>query len=226
MMRQAALIVFFKVPQAGKVKTRLSPFLSSGEAAQLYACFVQDTFEKVCNRAFHVFGFVSGAVDEGSEIARFLAEKRVEVFEQVGDGLGERMSQSFQFCFERGFERVCIIGTDSPDLPLSMIERAFAVLEADAPTVSISGADDGGYVLLGMNRYFPEAFADVPYSSSETYLATLTQLSRTSAQVIELEKWYDVDMPSDLNRLSETLFAHHVPRTLIFLNHLFKNQLK
>lgn len=219
MIFKNALIVFFKVPQAGAVKTRLSPPLSAQEAAEIYACFVQDTFEKVYRHAFQVFGFVSGAIDKRSELFLFLAEKHIEVFEQVGADLGERMSNAFRFCFERGFERVCIIGTDSPDLPLSIIERAFEVLQNDAPTVAIAGADDGGYVLLGMNRYFPEAFVQVPYSTSETYTATLAQLAHTQAQVVELEKWYDVDTPDDLKRLANTSFANFIPRTLDFLNH-------
>ncbi len=224
MHQHNALIVFFKVPLAGKVKTRLSPALSAESAAALYACFVQDTFEKVCNRNFHVFGFVSGAIDKDTELARFLRERHVEVLEQVGADLGERMSSAFRFCFERGFERICIIGTDSPDLPLAHIERAFEALQTDAPTVAIAGADDGGYVLLGMNRYFPEAFENVPYSTHETYTATLAQLSRTAAQVLELEKWYDIDTPDDLNRLAQTPFPHHIPRTLNFLKHLFNHQ--
>lgn len=226
MSQTDVLIVFFKAPHAGKVKTRLSPALSAEEAALLYAYFVQDTFEKVCNHTFHVFGFVSGAIDEHAELSGFLAEKQIEVFEQVGANLGERMSNAFRFCFERGFERVCIIGTDSPDLPLANIEHAFKALQTNAPTVAIAGADDGGYVLLGMNCYFPEAFANVPYSTSETYTATLAQLSRTSAELVELAKWYDVDTPDDLNRLAQTPFPHHIPRTLTFLNHTFNHQRK
>ncbi len=224
MQHSNALIVFFKVPQPGKVKTRLLSVLSVEDATQLYMCFVQDTFEKVCNRNFEVLGFVSGAIDKDSELARFLRERHIEVLQQVGADLGERMSNAFRFCFEQGFKQICIIGTDSPDLPLAHIERAFDVLQTDAPTIAIAGADDGGYVLLGMNRYFPETFENVPYSTRETYTATLAQLSRTAAQVLELEKWYDVDTPDDLNRLAQTPFPHHILRTLMFLNHLFNYQ--
>ncbi len=220
-----ALIVFFKVPQAGKVKTRLSPFLSPEDATRLYTCFIEDTFEKVCTNAVQVFGFVSGAIDERSQLLRFLSAKHVQVVEQVGRDLGERMSNAFRFCFEQGYKRVCIIGTDSPDMPRSIVERAFEVLQTDAPTIAIAGADDGGYVLLGMNRYFPEAFQHVPYSTSETYAATLAQLSNIHANLVELEKWYDIDTPDDLKRLVQTLFPSRALRTVNFLNHLFNSRI-
>ncbi|MFN3561367.1 MAG: TIGR04282 family arsenosugar biosynthesis glycosyltransferase [Chloroherpetonaceae bacterium] len=225
MSSRNALIVFFKVPQAGKVKTRLSPFFSPEDATRLYAYFIEDTFEKVCATSVQVFGFVSGAIDEQSELWEFLSARRVQVVEQVGRDLGERMSRAFRFCFEQGYKRVCIIGTDSPDMPLSIIERAFEVLETNAPTVAIAGADDGGYVLLGMNRYFPEAFQHVPYSTSETYAATLAQLSNINANLIELEKWYDIDTPDDLKRLAQTSLRSHAPRTVNFLNHLFNSRI-
>ena len=40
-----ALIVVAKKPEAGKTKTRLSPPLSGGQAAELYRCFLLDTLE-------------------------------------------------------------------------------------------------------------------------------------------------------------------------------------
>ncbi len=217
MLHRSALIVFFKLPEVGKVKTRLSPPLSLKDAAQLYACFVEDIFEKVSSKDFDVIGFVSGNLHDVPEWIEFFAEKQVRIETQVGADLGERMSNAFRLCFERGYERVCIIGTDSPDLPLSMIEHAFELLEADAPTVAIAGADDGGYVLLGMNHYFPEAFEHVPYSTSQTYAATLAQLHTTHATVIELPAWYDVDTISDLRRLIQTPFPNLIPKTLNFL---------
>ncbi len=217
MLHRCALIVFFKIPQVGKVKTRLSPPLSLEDAAHLYACFVEDVFEKVCSKGFEVLGFVSGNLNDMPEWIEFFAKRQMRIESQIGNDLGERMSNAFRLCFERGFERVCIIGTDSPDLPLSVIEHAFEVLEANTPTVAIAGADDGGYVLLGMNRYLPEAFEHVPYSTSQTYTATLAQLQTTNATVIELPTWYDVDTISDLQRLIQTPLPTLIPKTLNFL---------
>lgn len=217
MLRRAALIVFFKLPEVGKVKTRLSPPLSLKDAAGLYACFVEDIFEKVSSKEFDVIGFVSGNLNAVPEWVEFFAKRKVHIESQIGNELGERMSNAFRLCFERGYECVCIIGTDSPDLPLSVIEHAFELLSATEPTVAIAGADDGGYVLLGMNRYFPEAFERVPYSTHHTYAATLAQLQTTHATVIELPTWYDVDTMSDLHRLIQTPFPNLIPKTLNFL---------
>ncbi len=217
MLHRSALIVFFKIPEVGKVKTRLSPPLSLKDAAHLYACFVEDIFEKVCSKGFDVLGFVSGNLNDVPKWIEFFAKTHVRMESQIGNDLGVRMSNAFRLCFERGYERVCIIGTDSPDLPLSMIEHAFELLSATEPTVAIAGADDGGYVLLGMNRYLPEAFERVPYSTNHTYTATLAQLRTTNATIIELPMWYDVDTISDLHRLIQTPFPKLIPKTLNFL---------
>lgn len=215
-----ALLVFFKAPEAGKVKTRLLTALSPEDAARLYACFVEDTFEKVLALPVQIFGFVSGTIDESSELFRWLARKGARLEAQVGSDLGERMSNAFRFCFEQGFRRVVIIGTDSPDLPLAMLQSSFELLSAESAMAVIAGADDGGYVLLGMNRYIPEAFEQVAYSSSETYAQTLARLRASGANVVELEKWYDIDEPQDLERLVQTPFPNLVPKTLDCLNHL------
>ncbi|MDW8436999.1 MAG: TIGR04282 family arsenosugar biosynthesis glycosyltransferase [Chloroherpetonaceae bacterium] len=216
----AALIVFFKAPEVGKVKTRLLPALSPDDATRLCACFIEDTFEKASSLPVQVLGFVAGTLDEESELARFLARKNVRLERQVGNDLGERLSNAFRACFERGFARVCVVGTDSPDLPLAIVERAFETLADERPTLVIAGASDGGYVLLGMNRYFPEAFQNVPYSSSQTYEATLAQLRATRANVVELETWHDIDEPQDLERLLNSPFPNVAPKSIDFLKRL------
>ena len=42
-----AIIVMAKVPQAEYVKTRLRPFLSDEQSAELAICFLQDTISNV-----------------------------------------------------------------------------------------------------------------------------------------------------------------------------------
>lgn len=212
-----ALIVFFKQPKSGQVKTRLTPFLTSEQAARLYECFVLDTFEKLAAQSFEVVGFVSGELDEKGKIQTLLNQRQFKVVQQSGEGLGERMSNAFHYCFEAGFQRVSIIGTDSPDLPRFMIEKAFETLASSIATTCISGADDGGYVLLGMNRFLPEVFEGVEYSSSETYSQTVRRIREAKCACIELEKWYDVDEPDDLRRLIKTGLSSLTPHTLDFL---------
>ncbi|MDX1420720.1 MAG: hypothetical protein R3181_12190, partial [Rubricoccaceae bacterium] len=52
----AALVVFAKVPAAGRVKTRLVPPLSAAEAAALYQAFLRDGLAR-----YAAFGAAGGA---------------------------------------------------------------------------------------------------------------------------------------------------------------------
>jgi glycosyltransferase A (GT-A) superfamily protein (DUF2064 family) len=175
-----ALIVFFKVPEVGKVKTRLSPPLSLEDATCLYACFVEDVFEKVCLKAFDVFGFVSGNLNAVPEWVEFFAKRKVRIESQIGNDLGERMSNAFAFVLSVVTSACASSALIRLICRSPLIEQAFEILSSMQPTVAIAGADDGGYVLLGMNRYLPEAFERVPYSTHHTYAATLAQLQTTT----------------------------------------------
>ncbi len=43
------IIIMTKVPQAGKVKTRLQPYLTARQSAEISVCFLQDTEAKAKN---------------------------------------------------------------------------------------------------------------------------------------------------------------------------------
>ena len=58
-----ALAVMTKAPQAGKVKTRLTPPLSPEEAAALNTCFLRDTAAAIAKTA--------GGKDAAAAAARF-----------------------------------------------------------------------------------------------------------------------------------------------------------
>lgn len=220
-MEPSALIVFFKWVEHGRVKTRLLPLLSAAQVCALYRAFVLDTFAKVCALpSVSVWGFVAGKIGEGGELERALQSFHLPLVEQTGLYLGERMRNAFEMMFAHGFRQVAIIGTDSPDLPLARLESAFSALSLATPAICIAPAEDGGYVLLGMNRFFPELFENVPYSSADTYRATLRQACQLPARLFVLPRWYDVDTPSDLRRLAAQLDEAQLPQTAAALRYL------
>src|SRR5436305_1949890 len=54
---------------------------------------------------------------------------RFELTAQTDGDLGRRMAAFFQEQLAAGADRVVLVGTDSPTLPLARIEQAFAELE-------------------------------------------------------------------------------------------------
>jgi rSAM/selenodomain-associated transferase 1 len=198
-----ALIVFAKAPEPGTVKTRLTGLLTDDEAARLYDAFLRDSLDAYDRLAAAVRLYLtpsSGDLPDG------LVPDGVTRHTQRGDGLGERMLNAFVETFLAGFERVVVIGTDHPTLPLAFVERAFDEL-ADPLTTVLGPSDDGGYYLLGMNEVYPQLFQGMAYSHPDVFADTLQRAHSTAASVSILPPWYDVDTPDALRRLAADLEA-------------------
>lgn len=236
-MNRRALIVFFKLPQPGRVKTRLLPWLSPADASQLYECFVKDTFQKVSQLDADLFAYLAHgelSADEKTYLTTLLPThlpQKALLRHQHGAGLGERMNAAFTGVFAELnlYEQVAIIGTDSPHLPLEFFTEAFTAVDAVAPTVAIGATEDGGYYLLSMNRAasplaLPRVFENVRYSSPETFLDTVEQLrplmDDQSLVLKNLPHGYDIDEPDDVLRLARELNPLDTPHTAAFLKSL------
>ena len=98
-----------------------------------------------------------------------------------------------------------LVGTDSPTLPLVLVEQAFQELEqAD---VVLGPATDGGYYLVGCGRRLPPIFEGVAWSSSRTLTDTIARLADPSWRLALLPPWYDVDTGDDWQMLRGHLAA-------------------
>ena len=197
-----ALIVFAKVPAPGAVKTRLTALLTEAEAAALYDAFLRDALDAYAGLGPAVRLYLSG---DGA-LPADLVPDGVSLHAQRGEGLGPRMLRAFAETFVAGHERVAIIGTDHPTLPLPFVELAFSELARPLSTV-LGPSDDGGYYLLGMNELYGELFDGMTYSHDGVFDATLRRAEATPASVTVLPPWYDVDTPAALERLAADLAA-------------------
>lgn len=206
--RDCALIVFAKVPQPNRVKTRLTTLLTPEEAADLYAAFLKDAIDAYLELDVDVRLYFS-PYEEG--IPTDLQPAGVSVYTQKGDGLGARMAAAFAETFVAGYQKAVIIGTDHPTLPAAFIEQAFAVLQDDKKSISIGPSDDGGYYLLGMNTFSPAVFADMTYSHPAVFAQTLERIGPLDAELHVLPEWYDVDDPDSLKRLVQDIKSSEIP---------------
>ncbi|MHC4307268.1 MAG: TIGR04282 family arsenosugar biosynthesis glycosyltransferase [Planctomycetota bacterium] len=199
-----SLIIFAKSPIPGKVKTRLTPFITPTEAAELYKAFVTDiicdTHKLKCER-------VTIAYTPSNAEATFqnIYGQSVDYLPQKGDNLGERMKNAFKHSFHKGSTRTVIIGTDSPTLPLSYIRDAFDVLK-EVP-VTIGPTFDGGYYLIGLSEQNDAIFDGIDWSTSRVFGQTLTRIQAINKQLYVLPPWYDVDTSDNLEFLRSHIHA-------------------
>lgn len=195
------LLVFAKVPRAGRVKTRLCPPLSPEQASALYAVMLADALEAYVTLGYTVRVYVA---PDSEPFPVEVLPPRVTVHTQMGVGLGERMLHALEDAFSDGAERAVLIGTDHPTLPLEYVAQAFEAVSSPE-TVVLGPAHDGGYYLVGMSRAYPELFLGMTYSHPMVLEETLDRATATDASVTLLRSWYDVDDAASLQRLAEDL---------------------
>lgn len=107
------------------------------------------------------------------------------------------MKNAFIKCFDDGYKKVAIIGSDSPTLPALYIMEAF---NTDQEVV-IGPTVDSGYYLVGMNRGITDIFGGVSWGTEKVLPQTLERLREKGAGLKLLPLWYDVDLPEDLKFL-------------------------
>lgn len=215
-MLKKALIVFAKRPVPGRVKTRLSPPLSPGEAAELYRCMLEDVLAKTARLArLRKYLFYEGGVDAGRYFAGTV--RGMTCLPQQGNDLGERMANAFRHVFAEGCEAAAVIGTDSPDLPLEFVREAFRLLESDQTATVLGPSEDGGYYLLGMREMYPELFRDILWSSANVLKESLRRAEHSGITVSLLPPWHDVDTAEDLRRPQLLDEGNGAPLTRAFI---------
>ncbi len=206
-----ALIVFAKIPQPNKVKTRLTTVLSPEEAAELYDAFLKDALDVYLSMALDVRLYFSPS---DLEVPAELQPDGVTIYWQKGEDLGARMATAFAETFIEGYQEAVIIGTDHPTLPPAFLEQAYQVMAAPK-AISIGPSEDGGYYLLGMNAFYSEVFQHMTYSHDQVFADTLERIRNTDATLHVLPEWYDVDEPETLHRLIKDVLHSDLalPRT-------------
>lgn len=195
-MMKFALGVFAKEPLPGTVKTRLSPPLTFEEAASLYRASLEETVAQMAGAGLAVTLFYSGSEKYFCE-----AFPGMDREPQRGVNLGERMENALTLLLSKGMSSAALIGTDSPDLPPSLVKEAFEALRNEE-FVTIP-ALDGGYVLVGERRHVPELFKDMPWSTDRVLEETRRRANLCGVKYRELRAWEDVDDLSSLQRLVE-----------------------
>lgn len=206
-MNTSTLCIFVKSPLPGSVKTRLTPYLTAGEASGLAAAFFTDTLAlaRSCEWARVVVAC------EGDPSPLEIAPG-TEVWPQGMGDLGERMERAFSLALEGG-DSAIVIGTDSPGLPRRILDAAHLRLREHDAVVGPS--DDGGFYLLGLRRCPSGLLHGLSWSTATTRERLLERLRSSGIAVAEVEPWFDVDEPADLRRLAGLLREERViaPRT-------------
>jgi rSAM/selenodomain-associated transferase 1 len=193
------LIIFYRNPLLGKVKTRLAAELGESKALAIYIYLASYTRTITEAIAADKVVFYSDYVDNEDSWSNAIYLKQI----QEGSGLGDKMRNAFKHGFDKGYNSICIIGTDCLELSSAIISNAFEALTfSDAV---IGPATDGGYYLLGMNSLHEQFFKDKFWGTSSVFKDTVADFKAASVQFHELPVLSDIDDASDLPESLEHL---------------------
>ncbi|MCX6373370.1 MAG: DUF2064 domain-containing protein [Actinobacteria bacterium] len=204
----------------GAVKTRLAAQLGANEALAVYERLLLGTLAQAelvpavdlvlaeAGTEGGGVGWAAGPPQTPPSDALAGRSNRWRRLAQRGDTLGERLAGVFADLFAGGAEAVVAVNSDSPAIPVTYLEQAFARL-ATAPSpgrLVLGPAADGGYYLIGLDaatwRAHGEAVTALltssPMSSASLLAHTLRAAKASGLQADQLPLWMDVDEPADL----------------------------
>ena len=150
--RRNALLLFSKVPEPGKVKTRLTPIkdglFDPEDASYLYHCMLFDVAEICCdaladlehtNRESRADSTISDEYtliisSPGAEQERLMRElfaesgawpRKIEFIHDEGESFDAHYNDAFAKVWNRGFDTVLSMGCDMPALRRSIVIEGF-----------------------------------------------------------------------------------------------------
>jgi uncharacterized protein len=198
-----AIVLFGRYPELGRTKTRLAQSLGDMQTLLFYQALLADA-------AWKVGGLPScDAIAALAATAPFTAPPSdplgrrpfagTHLTGQNGADFGARLTNAFCDTFDKGYQRVVLIGTDTPELEVADLARAFELLE-EFPVV-MGPALDGGYYLVAANRPRPQLFSGITWSTATVLEETVAAASALSLEVGYVRRLGDVDYLGDLLRL-------------------------
>jgi rSAM/selenodomain-associated transferase 1 len=195
-------LVFARLPELGKVKTRLAQSIGEAKALAVYEAMLRDLLASIgpsSERTEIEILWAPTDAANGDRLAR--AFDGYPTAMQTGDTLGDRMAMAFseRFFFHRT-EKIVAIGVDDPRLSRGNIDQALALL--DSCEWVLGPASDGGYYLIGCRApaFDSVVFADMEWGSSSVLQETLARIAASQQTVAMLPERYDIDVEADLRR--------------------------
>lgn len=196
------ILVFARVPELGKVKTRLAAAIGNERALAVYEKMLRDTLasigEPTPETEIEVV-WAPTAIANGEVLRRAFGNRTLAM--QTGSTLGDRLAMAFseRFFFHRT-RKIVTIGVDDPRLSRATIDHAFALL--DSVDWVIGPATDGGYYLIGCRAPVFDAavFHDVDWGTPTVLATTLQKIRDWGSTVALLPQRSDIDTVEDLQR--------------------------
>jgi rSAM/selenodomain-associated transferase 1 len=186
------LLVIAKEPVPGRVKTRLTPPCTPGQAAMLARASLVDTLAAAlaCRHAARRVLVLDGE-------RRDWVPDEFEVIAQRGRGLDERLAAAFADVRGPAF----LVGMDTPQITSDLLDSGLAAIETS--DAAFGPALDGGYWGIGLRRPDDAMFHGVPMSENNTGAVQRARLAAYGLDTVSLPPLRDFDTIEDARIVAE-----------------------
>ena len=205
----SALLVFSRIPVAGKLKRRLGREIGAKAAYDWYIRIAERTLglgakARYTSKQLWLTGDAE-EVKNNTLCQHWLTQYGYEFHQQQGADLGVRMQAAFASALQQ-YAQAVLIGCDCPELCLDDLHQAQHFLNtkiaedntAVKPQAVIGSSHDGGYYLIGLTHNCPAAFTDIRWGTDEVAKNTRERLQQQGFSLHELSIRQDVDCAADL----------------------------
>ena len=204
-MKPARIIIFAKAPQPGFAKTRLIPALGAERAAELARQMLLNTLrEALAADIGPVELCVTPEINQAAWQGIYLPAG-IEIFAQGEGDLGARLGSASERALQNA-ELVLLIGTDCVEMHGGLLLAAAQALQERDAVIHCTA--DGGYALLGLRRFSPFLFSDMPWSTDAVADTTIARIGQLGWSVHVGQMLHDVDEPQDLKYLPDQWRLH------------------
>jgi len=200
MGKKGRVVVFARAPELGKVKTRLASTIGDAQALEVYEQLLQRTVQlsqNIAESESDMF-FPPVIYGEGNLNQLLAYSSGLSVRQQVDGDLGVKM-QTAAAAELHECSWVILIGSDCAVLTADYLRTAAKRLIAGDEVV-VGPAEDGGYVLLGLNQVPTIIFKEMHWGSNSVLQTTLSRLDSLRLRYSQLTTLWDVDTHKDLRR--------------------------
>ena len=228
--QRCAMAVMAKAPRVGAAKTRLASALSPEAAAGLSACFIRDAIGNIAaaGREAPIDGYVAYSPPDAESEFRTLLPDGIGLVPSRRAGLAASLYDAASDLLAAGYGSVCLVNSDSPTLPTSLLVEAVRMLSGAGERLVLGPAEDGGYYLIGLREAHARLFEEIAWSTPSVFAQTVDRAREIGLEPAVLPRWYDVDDLPSWHRLNDELLAeapggggnraiYHAPHTAAFL---------
>jgi rSAM/selenodomain-associated transferase 1 len=198
--QDTVILLFAKAPVKGSVNTRLIPDIGVQAATKLQHDLIHQRLSMLAQANLCAVHLMCAPDIQHECFIQCKQQYPVTLIEQSGVDLGERILNGLNKGLQH-YKYCIVIGTDAPALDETIIKQAIEILHAGKEVVFVP-AEDGGYVLVGLQKPCDFLFQEISWGSAKVMAQSRSKLDLHNVSYTELATCWDIDRLEDYQRYS------------------------